>query len=447
MAQQPAGNDAQAIAAAVAAAVEQVMQNLPAPAAAAPAAAAPGPFAKTPAQAIANEIDMGTKIGQAVYKENTAKLPTTFVLSKPDIPVLLDELTVRARAASWQAIFLIVVDNTVHPPATKDMLTSYGEITYQQCRDHGQTYIATQTREAQNNYQLFECLRATLDTASRDRLANDESKYKIGDDYDGVTYLHVILHTAAAGSRATAGAIRKDLSDLEEYIQVTVHDDIPQFNDYVKKQRRRLLGLGQDTTDLIDHMFTAYLTVNDPQFKSYVSELQSKYDDGEDINVDTLLEKTEAKYLTLTTRKQWKVKTPEQEEIIALKAQLTNLKKSGKKRDKKESGSTDNTSDATADAGNNEGTSSAKKKKKKGKGKKHTGKWAWKNDAPTDGKETKEFDGKTYKYCCLHKWSGHASAECKVLNDESGNQTTANSATADITSSLAAIGIDDVTQE
>ena len=126
--QPPPAVDAQALAAAVAAAVQQIMNNMPLPAApAAPAApaVAPAPFAKTPSRAIVNQIDLQSKIGQAVYKDNCSKLPTTFTLDTPDIPVLIDELTVRAKEANWINIFDIVIDNTTVPPVTKNMLTNY----------------------------------------------------------------------------------------------------------------------------------------------------------------------------------------------------------------------------------------------------------------------------------------------------------------------------------
>lgn len=432
---------AQDFADAVADAVQQVLQANPqVPAVAAPPA--PGPFAKTPSRAIPNAIDLSTKTGQAIYRENTTSLATTFSFTKPDIPVLMDELTVRARAANWMTIFNVTTIPAANnqPAVEKSMLTNYGEITYEQCRAAGQAYIADTTRDAQNNYQVFECLRATLDTESKDRLANDEGRYRVGDDYDGVTYLHEILSTASAGSRATAGAIRKRLSSLVQYMQEDAKDDIPKFNDYVKKQNRRLEGLGQSSSDLIDHLFDAYLSVRDNMFRTYVAELQNKYDDGEPIDVPTLLAKTEARFNTYKTRNQWKRKTPEQEEIIALKAQLSSFKKTTtnqKKKTKKDDGEKE---EKEEEKSQEERGSKKKKKKKK---KPYTGKWSWKNDPPPDGNETKEFEGKTHRYCKLHKWAGHTSDECRVLQDPENR----NNNSPSLTASMAAVGISDATQE
>ena len=428
----PAPMDPQAFAAAVAAAVQQVLNANPQ--VQLPAQVAPGPFAKTPSRAIPANIDLSTKAGQAIYRENTSALATTFSFAKPDIPVLLDELTVRARSANWMDIFAIPVQ--AGAGQTKNMLTNYGEIPYDRCRDHGTTYINTPTRAAQNNYQVFECLRATLDTESKDRLANDEERYQFGDEYDGVTYLHVILSTATAGSRATAGAIRKRLATLTEYMRDIAKDEIPVFNDYVKKQKRRLEGLGQESSDLIDHLFTAYLSVRDNMFRTYVAELQSRYDDGEAIDVPTLLEKTEARYNTYKTRQQWKMKSPEQEEIIALRAQITTLKKGANV--KKKEGKDDTKAKADKDKGKQKGDQGGKGK---GKRRSHTGKWAWKNNPPEDGNETKIFEGKTFKFCKLHKWAGHTTAECKVLNDPKNDAAKAD---ASIQASLAAVGVTDV---
>ena len=432
--------DQQAIIDAIAQAVAQAVQQQQ------PANPPAIPFAKTPSKAITDIIDLSTKTGAAIYKENTQSLPTKFSFSSPNIPVLLDELTTRASAAGWGTLFDVTV-GPANQQVALNLLTDHGRITYDECKAEGQTYIAEHNRRAQNNYQLFECLRASLDTDSKDKLAAEETKYKNGaaganaNEYDGVLYLHLILTTAAAGSRATAGAIRRQMASLAEYMQETAKDDIPVFNDHVKRLRKRLSGLGETSSDLTEHLFEAYLTVQDTMFRAYIAEQQSKYDDGEDISPDTLLQRTEARYNTYLTRQQWKAKTPEQEEIIALKAQINNLKANTKK----------NKPANNRRAEQRETDSKPKGKASKVEPKSFKGKWAWKNETPSDPNATKEFNGKTYKYCTLHKWGTHSTLECNALKKQKGEKKSDKSSTANeksdpVQAAMADVGIQDIEQ-
>ena len=142
--------DAAQIAAAVQAAVQQVMQAPPA-----------GPFAVSPALAHANVIDYSTAAGSKIFTKATEELPTKFALKNPNIRVLLNELQTRSDTFGWAN----VLDVDVGPAGQPDMrslLTDHGRVSIQESSDFSGTYINTQTRQAQNNYQLYICLELTI---------------------------------------------------------------------------------------------------------------------------------------------------------------------------------------------------------------------------------------------------------------------------------------------
>ena len=130
-----------------------------------------------------------------------------------------------------------------------DHLFEYGQLTWADCHYHVATYIHQQTRQVQSNYLLFECLRNTFNSSSKDKLAQENSKYLHGSENDGVSYLYTILSKAEASSRSTASAIGKQLSQLSAYMSETAKDNVSTFNQSVRKQNNRLVGLGQESTD------------------------------------------------------------------------------------------------------------------------------------------------------------------------------------------------------
>ena len=105
-------------------------------------------------------------------------------------------------------------------------------------------------------------LNRTLDATSKSVLAQDESMYLYQDRYDGVAYLKLILTKVAADSRATAAAIRAELSRLDSHIVNESKEDIVSFNSYVKEQIRGLKSLGGEYSDLLESLFDAYLSVS-----------------------------------------------------------------------------------------------------------------------------------------------------------------------------------------
>ena len=422
----------EALQAAVAAALAHAAANAPPPA---PAAQPAVTFALSPAQAFDDVINFRTPAGADVYARGTASLPTKFTFDEPNIPILINQLTTRTAECNWEELFDIPTDN-----GNKNLLTQYGQITRENCYNHVATYITGQTRRVQNNYMLFECLTNSLDSDSNDKLSQVDTKYRHGTRYDGVSCLHTILTKAEASSRATASAIRKQLSKLSEYMKETAKDNVSKFNEYVRKQNRRLTGLGQESTDLIDNMLEAYRSIRDEEFKNFISHIKNEYEMGRrNLTLDELLNETESKYNILMTRGEWKERTSDQEEIIALRAQIDTLKK-------KNSGGGNKKNEQSGKKGNDT-------KKKKGV-KKYTGKEAWRNDPPKRGEpNTKTIDGKEWMYCRYHKWNlSHLTKGCKVLHGSNAEETKKDKETPTanaISAAMADVGVQDVhdTQE
>jgi hypothetical protein len=71
------------------------------------------------------------------------------------------------------------------------------------------------------------------------------------------------------------------------------------------------------------YLFRFYLDVEDKEFKRYMQGKKEKYDEGDpDINAQNLMSLALTKYNQLVQAKTWKAKSPEEEKLIAITAQL-----------------------------------------------------------------------------------------------------------------------------
>lgn len=106
-----------------------------------------------------------------------------------------------------------------------------------------------------------------------------------------------------------------------------INDNITKFNEYVKTQREMLEARGEETKELLVNLFKGYKNVTNRHVTTYIETKEDKYNEGKDIDADTLMELAESKYRTLVESERWKEPTKEEKKIVALTAELTQLKK------------------------------------------------------------------------------------------------------------------------
>ena len=192
-------------------------------------------------------------------------------------------------------------------------------------------------------------------------------------------------------TRSTVSTIRKSLNTLDTYM-LSVNCDFEKFNQYVLLQKDALLARGEESSDLLTNLFTAYEAVEDPSFHLYIAGLQDQYNDGRiNFEVDTLMETAINKYKMLVKTKKWNSPLAKDAQIVALTALIKKQSTTPKKKKESEKSKDD-------------------KKRKQGLDKK----WAWKEKNPKDGElKTKKYAEKTYHWCPKHSaWTIHSPKEC-----------------------------------
>ena len=120
--------------------------------------------------------------------------------------------------------------------------------------------------------------------------------------------------------------IRRNLSSLDSYIN-RIDSDIEKFNVYVKTQRVSLLARGETTNDLLVNLFKGYHSASDREFIGYIIRKEDSYNEGAAMTEDELMQLAENKFKTLSDEGKWHTPTEDQQKIIALTAQISEMQK------------------------------------------------------------------------------------------------------------------------
>jgi hypothetical protein len=159
------------------------------------------------------------------------------------------------------------------------------------------------------------------------------------------------------------------------------------------------------------NLFKGYMVAQDTAFVEFIKDHKNKYEiEGIDMTPEQLMQLAEIKYKALKQSNQWNAPTKEQQEIVALKAQLADYKKGAlqlsKHLQKQKSGPSGGGHQHRKRGNNqtNAGTTS------------NTGNLPWWKTPPKPGESSKKVvKGKTLHWCAWHKkWVGHPSHKCRL---------------------------------
>ncbi|KAI2497413.1 hypothetical protein MHU86_17071 [Fragilaria crotonensis] len=301
----------------------------------------------------------------------------------------------------WLNILNIPIQGDV--ALSKDLIESYGEISYEDVKAHALTYMNEDSREAQDSFMLYHCLMNSLTDAAQKQVRTRGN-----------------VHPFMFGGKGSGPLL------LKVIIMVKLH------------------ARGQETQDLLVNLFKGYKACKDAEFVDYIKKKEDLYEEGGEVNYQQLMDWALNKFKTRKESEQWCQRTTEEETIIALQAQVNNLMVHQKK--------------PTYPAGksNGDGKKDYKQgfnKKGKGKGKPRAGDFpAWMTTSPKVGeKQNKTVEGKDYHWCPNHnRWTRHRPSECKGIGfkvaapkKDQGNKFADAKHNMKLSNALAAISQDD----
>lgn len=297
-------------------------------------------FALFPALGYEGVIDFRTAEGRKLFKEATMKVSETLHDCQPEnLFTFIQNVADRAAEYGWDdgadAIILIPVTDPQDGEETEyqSLIQNYGAVSLEEIRAHAKTYVFGQTRKAQNNIMGYKCLMSSLSEEAKSKVLIHKEEYIIVNPDDEGEYLpsaalllKIIIRESHLDTNAKTSAIRTKLSSLDDYIK-TVNSDITKFNEYVYLLISALTARGERTEDLLVNLFKGYKAASDKTFVSYIARKQEAYEEGQNVDPKTLMNLANERYKTLKATEEWNAPTAEEEQIIALKAEVANLKK------------------------------------------------------------------------------------------------------------------------
>ena len=366
-------------------------------------------FACSPAGLNKDLLDYSKSDDVKIYQSAIAPLIPLYDGEPGGLLTFLERLIIRAELSNWKNIIMTPDSDGVDC----NLLTEHGRLTMADVRAYSETYNGLRGRKEQNSAQMHACLAQSLTASVLNKLKAQSSMYRIGPDKlsDGPCYLKLIIQSCTIEGRSTVAAIRDSLGTLPAYM-AKVGCDIGKFNEYVRELRDSLLQRGEESQDILNNLFKAYLTVREPSFNEYMRLQNMNYIDGKDFEVDQLMDVAEHWFKLLVRDNNWKPSKEAHNRIVALTAEIASIGRG---------------------TSNPEKSKNDKKKKseknKKGKGKKDESKASepWKSTAPKEGEtHTKTVGKRSYTWCPHHKyWGGHAAAECFKVNKPTNAPSTA----------------------
>jgi hypothetical protein len=265
---------------------------------------------------------MSTTAGIKLHKNIVAPLSNRFDGTPSKLRVFLQGVDQRATDCGWNLQLLRVDNQAPVNNQVLNLVTSHRMLSIENVRAHAATYIGHQTRLAQDSFMLYEFLRDSLTDSARIRISVEDSKYKINSTPDGPTYLKVVLMKYHVETNATNFHLRESLHRLPQKMR-ELESNVADFNDHVQGVILDLAAGGETSSDLIVYLFSSYLSTEDSTFKKFIERKREEYDEGRHIiNVDTLMDLALTKYKQLNQSDAWNSKTPEEEQLITLTAQL-----------------------------------------------------------------------------------------------------------------------------
>ena len=286
-------------------------------------------FALSPALANRDVLDFMQTAAAKVYKTASSPVSTEFDCKPENLQLFLDQLRDRAIAHEWQNILLIPKGG--NEEESRDLIDSYGELTYDDVKTHVLTYINTESREAQDSFMLYLCIMNSLSKAAQRqvRLRGKQHSFQLAETGSGPLLLKVVIMVSHVDTRATINSVRTKMSNLDQTMR-NLESDIEQFNEYVIGLVEQLQAREQETQDLLVNLFKGYKSCKDLEFVDYIKKKEDLYEEGGDVSTEQLMEWALNKYKTRQENQTWCQRSDEEETIIALQAQVQTLLEKGK---------------------------------------------------------------------------------------------------------------------
>jgi hypothetical protein len=335
--QQPTVQDLQALIQALQAQVQAMQNAAPAIQAAPAAAATPVAFAVMPQMlGIDDLIDYLTKRGQLIYNQgckalDNKALTNGFIMIPNKTVVFVEAFQHHANAMGWTKGTKQIRTFINCDEKSIDIIKNYGQINEatlktacEQLCKAGE--IDSQSCAKQNNTMMSNCLSNSLSMEAKVRLLTYRNDYTFGEvEYAPLMY-KVIMRLATIDLIATTQTLRYNLQNLGVFA-ATVSGDIDKINSEFDQNYSQIIVRGATVNDPIGIIFEAYSIVPCYNFMNYMKRQHDGYLNGKlTITHEALMASAKGKMDYLKLKGKWGAKSPDNEKIVAMAAEINALK-------------------------------------------------------------------------------------------------------------------------
>jgi hypothetical protein len=165
--------------------------------------------------------------------------------------------------------------------------------------------------------------------SGKNKIISEAEQYTVNNEFPGPDLVKLLMNKAIIGTRATSTTLLSNLMNLDDYMS-TCNCNIELFNQHAKIYYEGLKAHG-DVPSFIVYLFKGYKAAADDTFRKYIQSQRGSYDQGESMDQYTLMTRALHNFKTMLEDNEWCAILPQEEHIIALSAQLKQLKDSNLK--------------------------------------------------------------------------------------------------------------------
>ncbi len=250
-------------------------------------------------------------------------LPNKFTAEGQDANQFCELLLERAENSGWNNPASDIINFQVDSQVI-NLFTGYGRLTTEQIIQNS-NHVGNQDWQAQNNVQLYHCIKNSLTTEAKRKILAERESYHINGVPSGPLLFQLLMQKAIIDTWATSSLMRENLSNLDSYM-TTVKSDIEECNRYVKMNYQGLQERGEQCDDIMIHLFKDYLVSSDREFVSYIKLKKMEHEEGQNhLQSEELKTLSLNKSAILHKQTLWNVKSPEKENVLALTGKVKKL--------------------------------------------------------------------------------------------------------------------------
>jgi hypothetical protein len=177
----------------------------------------------------------------------------------------------RCSIMGWNQSMMRITKFPNQQGVTINILKNYGQIDEPMPKAHCNKFCKAtgakfETRTAQNNHMMVQCLKKSPTVASLARLEPYQAQFMFkGVEYGPLMY-KTIMRLATIDSIATTKTLHANLKNLPSYA-ASVNGNVDLINSYFDTNYTQILARGATVDDPIAKLFDAYLSVPNYNFK------------------------------------------------------------------------------------------------------------------------------------------------------------------------------------